>query len=126
MGEYSPRIEKRWAEYAKFILMLCSLSVVSCVNSDVKKNLDRQPQVHEVEIKKFRFKPATLIIHTRDSVRWVNRDIVPHRVADSRRKKWESHDMGPKDAFSQTIRVSTSYVCLLHPSMKANIVILKD
>lgn len=98
----------------------------SCVNPGVKKSLERQPEVHEVEIKKFRFEPWTLTIHSGDSVRWVNRDIVPHRVADSDRKKWESHDMGPEGSFSQAIRVSTPYVCLLHPGMKATIVIRED
>ena len=126
MRVFFPRIGKRLAEYSKFIFLLCALLMGSCVNPGVKNNLERQPKVHEVEIKKFRFKPRTLTIHSGDSVRWVNRDIVPHRVADSDRKKWESHDMGPKGSFSQPIRVSTPYVCLLHPGMKATIVIRED
>ncbi len=103
--------------------MLCALFFASCVNSIGKGNLERQPQVHEVEIKKFQFKPANLTIHSGDIVRWVNRDIVPHRVADSRRKKWESHDMKPKDSFDQPVFVSTLYICVLHPGMEANIVV---
>jgi plastocyanin len=111
---------------AKLSLALVTLLMGACVNPDVKKILERQPKVHEVEIKGFQFKPRTLTIFSGDSVRWVNRDIVPHRVADSDRKKWESHDMGPKGSFSQPIRVSTAYVCLLHPGMKANIVIKEN
>ncbi len=126
MGRYFSRTEKGLAEYSKFILMLCSLLIGSCVNPDVKKNIERQPQVHEVEIKKFKFEPATLTIHSGDIVQWVNRDIVPHRVADSRRNKWQSLDMEPEDSFSQPILVSTIYICLLHPGMKANILIQED
>ena len=126
MEAFFSRIEKRLAEYSKFILMLCVLLTGSCVNPDVKRNLERQPQVYEVEIKKFQFKPAILTIHSGDIVRWVNRDIVPHRVADSRRNKWQSHDMEPEGSFSQPILVSASYICLLHPGMQAKIVIQEN
>jgi plastocyanin len=123
---YFSRIEKRLIEHSKFILVLLAFLFAACANSDARKILERQPQVHEVEIKGFQFKPRTLTIFSGDSVRWVNRDIVPHRVADSRRKKWESHDMGAEGSFSQPIRASTPYVCLLHPGMKANIVVLEN
>lgn len=118
--------EKGSAEFSKFILILCAFLMGSCVKPDVKGDFKRPPQVHEVEIKKFQFKPATLTIQKGDLVRWVNRDIVPHRVADANRNKWHSHDMGAKDSFSQPIRVSTSYICVLHPGMKANIVVQVD
>jgi plastocyanin len=121
--DYFSQIEKRLTEHSKFILVLLAFLFAACANPDARKILERQPQVHEVEIKGFQFKPRTLTIFSGDSVRWVNRDIVPHRVADSRRKKWESHDMKQAGSFSQSIRVSTAYVCLLHPGMKADIVI---
>ena len=109
----------RW----KLVLMLCALPVGSCAAPDMNGNMEPQPGIHEVEIKKFQFKPATLTIRQGDRVRWINRDMVPHRVADSGQKRWHSHDMAPEGFFSTKIADSTAYVCTLHPGMKANIVV---
>jgi plastocyanin len=109
-------------ELLKITLVFCALWMGSCVNLDSRRNREPQPQVHEVEIKKFRFKPATLSIDPGDLVRWVNKDIVPHRVADAERGKWQSQDMAPEDFFSEPILVSTTYICTLHPGMQAKIV----
>ena len=119
-------IAGRVQEYSKLSLVLCTLFMGSCLTLDSEKNLERQPQVHEVEIKKFKFKPETLSIYPGDLVRWTNKDIVPHRVSDANRKKWVSHDMVPNDSFSKRFMISTTYICVLHPGMKAKIVLLED
>lgn len=114
---------KRAAGCWALVLALVAFLTGSCAAPDVNGSLEPRPRIHEVEIKKFQFKPATLTIRRGDSVRWVNRDMVPHHVADTRQKQWQSHDMGPEDFFSTPIKDSTAYICTLHPGMQASIVV---
>ncbi len=117
----------RARKFSNFVLLLCTFLLGACATPpDLAENIERQPQVHEIEIKKFRFNPATLYIQRGDVVRWVNKDIVPHRLADSVQSKWQSQDMVPQDSFSQPIMMSTLYVCVLHPGMQANIVVREN
>lgn len=120
--QMAKRVQGCW----KLIPMLCTILVGACMAHDLEPKLNSQPRVHEVEIKKFRFKPQILSISPGDSVRWVNRDIVPHRVADADQKIWHSNDMAPEDSFSEPILVSTTYICTLHPGMQANIVVREN
>jgi plastocyanin len=106
-----------------FTLVFCMFLLLSCAKSITVPSVQTQPIVHVVEIKKFQFNPKTLTVRSGDTVRWVNKDIVPHQVAEGTLKKWRSKELLPNDSFTLKIKGSTSYICKLHPTMEAKIVV---
>ena len=76
-----------------------------------------------IKIEKFRFIPEILEINEGDLVRWENKDIVPHLIAEKTLKKWRSKDLLPNAIFTLKINQATSYICKLHPGMKAQIIV---
>ncbi len=81
-------------------------------------------QLHEVEIKGFRFRPAKLKVRPGDTVRWTNRDRAPHDAA-AVDGSWQTVTLG-KDQ-SAEIRIEAGmredYICSIHPAMRARLVI---
>ncbi len=107
----------------RFILISLFL-FAGCVQGEaINKTEATASQTHVVEIRKFRFQPHTLEVRSGDTIRWVNKDIVPHRIAHKTRRQWESLDLKRGDSFRQRILVSTGYVCALHPTMRGNIIV---
>jgi len=82
---------------------------------------------HTVEIEQFKFKPEKLEIKLGDSIRWVNRDIVPH-TATAIDKSWDTGEILHNESKALTFSKDAKnpiieYYCFYHPSMKAKITI---
>jgi plastocyanin len=107
--------------FSGFALALGLLCLTSCSKSIPASKTQTQPVTHVVEINKFKFMPQTLVVRSGDFVRWENKDIVSHQIAEETLRKWKSEDLRPRDSFTLKIEDSTSYICKLHPTMKANI-----
>ena len=81
-----------------------------------------QPRVHDVQIKGFKFLPATITIKKGDSVRWTNEDSAPHTATG------KSFDTGTLNT-GQSGQVmfdkegAYDYICSIHPNMKAKVVV---
>jgi plastocyanin len=99
---------------------------LSCSKSIPAAGIQTQPVTHVIEIEKFQFKPKTLRVRPGDYVRWKNKDIVPHQIAEGTLQKWRSKELLPNDSFTLQIKNSTSYVCKLHPTMEAKIIARKN
>lgn len=108
-----------------FPFAMC-LILLSCSKTDLKADIINQPVTHIIEIKKFKFVPEILHVREGDFVRWENKDIVPHQIAEKTLKKWKSKDLLPTESFVLQIDGSTSYICKLHPIMKAKIIIQRN
>ena len=106
-----------------FVFMMCNYS---CASPDLFEKTEYEPQIHVVEISKFKFKPFDLKVNKGDTIRWINKDIFLHRVADKSRKKWTSRDLKTDDSFDLIVKEPSPYVCTLHPTMKANIYIKEN
>ncbi len=82
---------------------------------------------HIVEIKEFEFVPPQLTVSVGDTIKWINRDIVPH-TASANDGSWDTKEL--KLGESKTITVSkgmlTDYFCQFHPNMKAKLVFVVD
>lgn len=63
------------------------------------------------------------MVRAGDFIRWENKDIVPHQIAEETLKKWKSGNLLPGDSFSLQVKGSTAYICKLHPTMQARIVV---
>lgn len=75
-----------------------------------------------VEIREFRFEPADLVVSVGDTVRWINRDPVPH-TATAGDSTWNSGRVAAGEAWQTAVTVegTVGYFCIYHPTMTATI-----
>lgn len=80
----------------------------------------------EVKIDNFSFVPKSLTVKPGETVRWTNRDDIPHVVV-STEKKFSSPVLDTDQAFSFTFKDPGSYpyFCKIHPTMTGTIVVSK-
>ena len=106
----------------EFALTLSVFLLVSCSKPTLVPDTKIKHKTHVITINKFKFKPETLVIRAGDFVKWENKDIVPHLIADQTLKEWRSKDLLLNDSFILQINKTTSYICKFHPTMKAKII----
>ena len=82
-------------------------------------------QLHEVDIKSFKFRPAKLEVRPGDTIRWTNRDRAPHD-ATATDGSWRTVTLRKGDSAEVTVSagMSTDYICSIHPYMKASLTIV--
>lgn len=100
------------------------LIVVALISLNPVKAAEKP--THIVEIRDLAFYPADIKVKPGDTVRWINKDIVPH-TATAINKHWDSNFIDVKAQWQIVINERTveNYYCLYHPSMKAHLSILK-
>ncbi len=78
----------------------------------------------EIKIDNFSFSPASLTVPLGTTVRWTNRDDIPHTVV-SENKTFKSKALDTDQEFTYTFtRPGTyNYFCSIHPKMTAKIVV---
>lgn len=83
--------------------------------------LAREPVVHEVRIKSFRFVPDRIEVSVGDIVRWINDDLAPH-TATAENSGWDTGEIGDGDSAEIIVQMGseTSYFCAFHPHMKGS------
>jgi plastocyanin len=81
-------------------------------------------KTHTVNIEAMQFSPATLEVKAGDTVVWKNKDPFPHN-ATADNKAFRSVDMqsGRSWTFKARKKGVFPYVCTLHPTMKATLVV---
>ncbi len=74
----------------------------------------------EIDISGMKFAPAVIDINQGDTVRWINRDVMPHVVQGS---FTTSENITPDERFEFTFNQAGNfdYICQLHPSMTGTI-----
>ena len=77
-----------------------------------------------VNIDNFFFTPAELTVSVGTTVKWLNRDDIPHLVVDSN-KVFRSKALDTDDSFSFTFTDAGTYTyfCGLHPHMTGKIIV---
>jgi plastocyanin len=80
--------------------------------------------VHTVVVEGMQFSPATLEVNAGDTVVWENKDPYPH-TATSASDGFDSGEIPPRRGWTLTAekRGTFSYVCTLHPTMKARLIV---
>ena len=78
----------------------------------------------EVKIDNFSFSPATITIPAGTTVRWTNRDDIPHTVV-SDDQKFASKALDTDDQYSYTFTKpgTYGYFCSIHPKMTGKVVV---
>jgi plastocyanin len=79
---------------------------------------------HTVTIQGFQYMPSPLMIHSGDTVRWLNRDLVPHTVT-STTGQFDSGEIPPNASWSFRAmqKGRFSYICQYHPDMAGVLVV---
>jgi plastocyanin len=78
----------------------------------------------EVKIDNFSFSPATITVSAGTTVRWTNRDDIPHTVV-SDDQKFESKALDTDDQYAHTFTKpgTYGYFCSIHPKMTGKVVV---
>jgi plastocyanin len=77
-----------------------------------------------VTIDNFTFSPPALTIAVGTTVKWVNRDDIPHTVVENN-KTFRSKALDTDDSYSYTFSTpgTFDYFCSLHPHMVAQVIV---
>ena|ERR1035438_9349154 len=77
-----------------------------------------------VKIDNFSFSPATVTIPAGTTIRWTNRDDIPHSVtSDDKVFKSKTLDTDEQFTYTFTKPGTYNYFCSLHPKMTAKVVV---
>lgn len=115
-----PNLMKRMRNNgAALLLMVIAVSSVSQI-ADAKA----APRTHTVVIEAMRFSPQVLEVRPGDTVVWVNKDAFPHNAVANHRS-FRSKEIAPNGSwkFKAGKKGTFPYICTLHPSMKASLVV---
>jgi plastocyanin len=85
---------------------------------------DKQASEVVVKIDNFSFSPATITVPVGTTIRWTNRDDIPHTVV-SEDKTFKSKVLDTDEQFTYTFTKpgTYSYFCSIHPKMTAKVVV---
>ena len=118
------RASRRWALGAGVILAATvALGAAGAANAeDAKAAVD--PKMVEVHIDNFAFTPAELTIAPGTTVKWINRDDIPHTVVE-KAITFKSKPMDTDESFTHTFDAvgNVEYFCSLHPHMTGKIIV---
>lgn len=82
-------------------------------------------KTYVVVIENMQFNPTEIVVHIGDTVRWVNKGMVPHDVTEGETandtKDWSSPLLKPGESWEKIITVDAAYHCSLHVTMKGEI-----
>lgn len=85
----------------------------------------KQPDIHNIAIKRFKFEPEHIQVQVGDTIRWMNEDLAPH-TATADEFGWDTGELIKDQAkeITVTVGMETNYFCAFHPHMKGSIEIL--
>lgn len=87
---------------------------------------DNKPDAEvAVKIDNFSFSPATITVPAGTTIRWTNRDDIPHTVVSEDKTTFKSKVLDTDEQFSYTFTKpgTYSYFCSIHPKMTAKVVV---
>jgi len=113
---------RRWARAVAELRTRCG-GVIAAALLAIAAPFDALGADHTVVIDGMAFKPATLTIKMGDRVVFQNKDLVPHTATAPGR--FDSGVIQPGASWSVDPKTAGrhDYVCLLHPSMKAALLV---
>ena len=82
-------------------------------------------QETQVKIDNFTFGPQEVNVSTGTTVKWVNRDDIPHTVVSDDKTTFKSRPLDTDDRFSYNFSKEGTYTyfCSIHPKMTAKVVV---
>jgi len=79
----------------------------------------------EVKIDNFTYSPIAVTVTAGTTVKWTNRDDIPHTVVSDDKGTFKSKALDTDDSFSYTFTKpgTYTYFCSIHPKMTAKVVV---
>ena len=79
----------------------------------------------EVKIDNFTFAPGEITVAKGTTVKWVNRDDIPHTVVSDDKMTFKSKALDTDDKFTYTFTKegTYNYYCSIHPKMTAKVIV---
>jgi len=91
------------------------------------RGTEANPPAAEVPVKidNFTFEPQEITVDAGTTVKWVNRDDIPHTVVSDDKTTFKSKALDTDDAFSFTFSKPGTYpyFCSIHPKMTGKVVV---
>ncbi len=86
---------------------------------------DKSPITVDIKIDNFSFVPAVITIPAGTTIRWTNRDDIPHTVVSDDHTTFKSKPLDTDDQFTYTFTKpgTYSYFCSIHPRMTGKVVV---
>jgi plastocyanin len=106
-------------------IMFVTMTMVLALNAFAVTPAGNSAPAVEVKIDNFSFGPATLTIPAGTTVRWTNRDDIPHTVVSDDKTAFKSKALDTDEQFSYTFAKpgTYKYFCSIHPHMTGTIVV---
>lgn len=79
---------------------------------------------HTIVIAEMKFVPESVTVKAGETVAWVNKDFFPH-TATAQDGSFDSRDIAANKSWKYvaTKKGTFSYICTLHPTMKATLIV---
>ena len=105
-------------------VLLAALTIGRATNTFAATPDDKPTSEVAVKIDNFSFSPATITVPAGTTIRWTNRDDIPHTVV-SEDKTFKSKVLDTDEQFTYTFTKpgTYSYFCSIHPKMTAKVVV---
>ena len=118
------RIDQKWYGCLCFSLLVTAVAVLP-VQKTRGANWSSAGPIVEVKIDNFSFSPSTLTVAAGTTIKWTNRDDIPHTVVSEDKSTFKSKVLDSDDSFSFTFTRpgSYGYFCSLHPKMTAKVIV---
>lgn len=86
---------------------------------------DNRAAATEVKIDNFNFSPAVITVPAGTTIRWTNRDDIPHTVVSDDHTTFKSKPLDTDEEFTYTFTKpgTYSYFCSIHPKMTGKVVV---
>ena len=107
------------------IVVFLGLHVAAYAQSAQAAGQDSKGTTVDVKIDNFSFTPPTITIPAGITVKWTNRDDIPHTVVSDDKSTFKSKAMDTDDSFTYTFTKpgTYTYFCSIHPKMTAKVVV---
>jgi plastocyanin len=86
---------------------------------------DNNPAEKTVTIDNFNFSPAVITVPAGTTIRWTNRDDIPHTVVSDDKTTFKSKPLDTDEQFTYTFSKpgTYSYSCSIHPKMTGKVIV---
>lgn len=107
------------------VMILCGALLLAGARRLTSQAMSNAAAATDVKIDNFTFAPVTLTVRTGTTVKWVNRDDIPHTVVSEDKSTFKSKALDTDESFSYTFTKpgTYTYFCSIHPKMVAKVVV---
>ena len=117
------RLKMYWCQYALPVGVGLALFVTA--GREAQPLPQQSSAAVEVKIDNFTYSPVTVTVVAGTTVKWTNRDDIPHTVVSEDKTTFRSKALDTDDSFSYTFTKpgTYTYFCSIHPKMTAKVVV---